>query len=51
VRAVRAKEFDVLTRTPKPVNADGELVTRTPAHFRIEPNAVTVLCQRAQAGG
>lgn len=50
VRAVRAKEFDVITRTPKPVNADGELVTHTPAHFRIEPNAVTVLCPKAQAG-
>jgi diacylglycerol kinase (ATP) len=45
VRAVRAKEFDVLTRSPKPVNADGEIVTATPAHFRIEPNAVTVFCR------
>ena len=49
VRAVRAKEFDVITRSPKPVNADGELVTETPAHFRIEENALTVLCPKAQA--
>jgi diacylglycerol kinase family enzyme len=45
VRAVRAKEFDVLTRSPKPVNADGEIVTETPAHFRVEPNAVSVFCR------
>jgi diacylglycerol kinase (ATP) len=44
VRAVRAQEFDVITRAPKPVNADGEIVTHTPAHFRIEPNAVRVFC-------
>lgn len=46
VRAIRAKEFDILTPRPKPVNADGEIVTTTPAHFRIEPNAVTVFCPR-----
>jgi YegS/Rv2252/BmrU family lipid kinase len=42
VRAVRAQEFDIHTRRPKPINADGEIVTRTPAHFTIRPNAVTV---------
>jgi diacylglycerol kinase (ATP) len=42
VRAIRAKEFDVITTRPRPVNADGEIVTHTPAHFRIVPNAVTV---------
>ncbi|HEY8564571.1 MAG TPA: lipid kinase [Beijerinckiaceae bacterium] len=46
VRAVRAKQFDVLTRRPKPVNADGEIVTSTPAHFRIEPNAIEVFCRK-----
>ena len=35
VRAIRAKEFDVRTRRPRPVNADGEIVTQTPAHFTI----------------
>lgn len=42
VRAVRAKEFDIRTRRPRSVNADGEIVTRTPAHFSIKPCAVTV---------
>ena len=28
VRAIRAKEFEVRTRRPRPVNADGEIVTR-----------------------
>ncbi|MBZ6076734.1 lipid kinase [Microvirga puerhi] len=42
VRAVRAQEFDIRTRIPRPVNADGEIVTRTPAHFSIKPGAVTV---------
>ena len=42
VRAVRAKEFDIRTRIPRPVNADGEIVTHTPAHFSIRPSAVTV---------
>src|SRR5215211_7417701 len=42
VRAIRAKEFTVHTRRPRPVNCDGEIVTRTPARFRIRPAAVTV---------
>jgi diacylglycerol kinase (ATP) len=42
VRAVRAKEFDIRTRKPRPINADGEIVTQTPAHFSIRPSAVTV---------
>jgi YegS/Rv2252/BmrU family lipid kinase len=42
VRAIRAQEFHVTTRKPRSVNADGEIVTSTPAHFRIKPDAVTV---------
>ena len=42
VRAIRAKEFDIRTRRPRPVNADGEIVTQTPAHFSIKPRAVRV---------
>jgi hypothetical protein len=42
VRAIRAQEFEVATRSPRPVNADGEIVTQTPARFRIHPRAVTV---------
>lgn len=44
VRATRAKEFDILTRTPKRVSADGEIVATTPASFRIRPNAVAIFC-------
>jgi YegS/Rv2252/BmrU family lipid kinase len=47
VRAIRADEFEVVTRRPKPVNADGEIVTRTPARFTIHPHAVTVLAPQA----
>ncbi|MBB4040420.1 YegS/Rv2252/BmrU family lipid kinase [Microvirga flocculans] len=46
VRAVRAKEFDIRTRRPRPINADGEIVTQTPAHFSIRPAAVTVFAPK-----
>lgn len=46
VRAVRAKEFDIRTRRPRPINADGEIVAKTPAHFSIRPEAVTVFAPR-----
>ena len=42
VRAIRAEEFEIRTRRPRPVNADGEIVTQTPAHFSIRPRAVRV---------
>jgi diacylglycerol kinase (ATP) len=42
VRAIKAQEFDIRTRRPRPINADGEIVTQTPAHFTIKPAAVTV---------
>jgi len=43
VRAIRAKAFEIRTRRPRPVNADGEIVCETPARFTIKPGAVTVL--------
>ena len=46
VRAVRAQEFDIRTRRPRPINADGEIVTQTPAHFSIRPAAVTVFAPK-----
>jgi diacylglycerol kinase (ATP) len=49
VRAIQAKEFDIRTRKPKPVNADGEIVTQTPAHFSIRPAAVTVFAPKEGA--
>jgi len=42
VRTARSIEFDIETRRPMPVNADGEIVTATPAHFKTHPKAVTV---------
>jgi YegS/Rv2252/BmrU family lipid kinase len=49
VRAIRAKEFDIRTRRPRAVNADGEIVTHTPAHFTLRENAVTVFTPRETA--
>lgn len=42
VRSLQGKEFDIYTRKPYPINADGEIVTYTPAKFRLIPKAVAV---------
>lgn len=42
VRTARSVEFDIETRRPMPINTDGEIVTATPAHFRVLPAAVSV---------
>jgi diacylglycerol kinase (ATP) len=42
VRTGDGVAFEVRTRRPRLVNADGEVVTRTPARFTIHPRAVTV---------
>jgi diacylglycerol kinase (ATP) len=42
VRTLEGKEFEIYTRKPHPINADGEIVTHTPAKFRLIPKAVTV---------
>jgi diacylglycerol kinase (ATP) len=42
VRSFATTELLVRTRRPKRVNADGEIVTRTPARFRVRPRAVRV---------
>lgn len=42
VRTLRGTEFEIRTRRPRPVNADGELITETPAVFKVHPAAVTV---------
>ena len=42
VRTARAGTFEVVTRKPRPVNADGELVTQTPAVFTQRKLAVRV---------
>jgi diacylglycerol kinase (ATP) len=42
VRTARGSEFEIRTRKPKPINADGELITETPAAVKVLPGAVTV---------
>lgn len=42
VRTARCIEFDVETDGEMPVNADGEIVTSTPAHFKVLPQAIEV---------
>jgi diacylglycerol kinase (ATP) len=43
VVTLRGTEFEVRTRRPRPVNADGEIVTHTPARFRILPKSINVM--------
>lgn len=47
VRDLRGETFEIRTRRPRPVNADGELVTRTPAVFQILPRAIEVFVPEA----
>ncbi len=47
VATARGTEFEVRTRKPQPVNADGELIAETPATFRVHPAAITVLAPPA----
>ncbi len=42
VKTSRCFEFQVRTRRPRPVNADGDIVTETPARFVVRPAAVEV---------
>ncbi|MDQ0505673.1 lipid kinase [Xanthobacter agilis] len=51
VRAFRTTEVVVRTSRPRPVNTDGELVTFTPAHFKIRPGALRVLAPPPTAVG
>jgi len=42
VRTATFKEAEVTTRRSRRVNADGDLTTRTPAHFRVLERAIVV---------
>ncbi|WP_349369806.1 lipid kinase [Salinarimonas sp.] len=42
VRTERCVDFEVRTRRPREVNADGEILARTPARFSILPQAIAV---------
>lgn len=46
VRAFKTTEVTIRTRHPRPINTDGELVTWTPAHFRIRPKSVRVFAPK-----
>ncbi|WP_193222252.1 lipid kinase [Alkalilimnicola sp. S0819] len=40
--ALRTPALELRTRRPRPVVADGEFLTRTPAHFTVRPGAVSI---------
>lgn len=42
VRLLHAQELEVHTRRPRSINTDGEIVTSTPAHFRVLPRSLPV---------
>ncbi len=42
VRTLQGNDFEIYTRRPHPINADGEIVTYTPAKFRLIPKAIAV---------
>lgn len=42
VQTARGTEFEIRTTKPKEVNADGELITKTPVTLKVHPEAVTV---------
>ena len=42
VRTISGTRFEIRTRRPMPVNADGEIVTQTPAVFSLRPGAIQV---------
>ncbi|PZQ18011.1 MAG: lipid kinase [Ancylobacter novellus] len=48
IRNMRGADFEIRTRRPRPVNADGEIVTETPARFRILPRALEVIVPRGR---
>jgi len=49
VEALRATEFEIRTRTPLDINADGEICSQTPARLRVIPRALEVFAPSAPA--
>ncbi len=49
VATMHGKAFDIRTRRPRPIEADGEIVSMTPAHVRIVPDAISVFVPPAPA--
>lgn len=42
VQTAKCTDFWVRTDTPMPINTDGDILTETPAHFVVQPDAVSV---------
>jgi diacylglycerol kinase (ATP) len=45
VEAIRARQFTIRTRTPMPIDLDGELGAETPAEIRVVPRALEVFAR------
>jgi diacylglycerol kinase (ATP) len=50
VRAVRGRNFEIHTSRPRRVNADGEILTTTPAKFSVVPRAIRVYAPAGAQG-
>lgn len=50
VRSESGSRFEVVTRRPRPVNADGEIISRTPATFTMKSKALRVRAPASQIG-
>jgi diacylglycerol kinase (ATP) len=50
VRTARCVNFQIQTRRPMPVNTDGEIVTATPAEFKVHPGAIAVFAPPSPDG-
>jgi YegS/Rv2252/BmrU family lipid kinase len=48
VRSLEAESLEIRTRRPRAINTDGEIVTRTPAHFRVISKALRVFVPNPQ---
>ena len=48
IRSMSGQSFDVRTRKPKPINADGEIIAETPARFRLLRRAIEVFVPAAE---
>ena len=48
VRTMRCGEVEIRTNRPRSVNTDGEITTKTPAHFRVLRQSVSVIAPIAR---
>ena len=48
VRTIEAQEIEIHTRKPRSINTDGEITTKTPAHFRVISHALSVFVPKPQ---